>query len=127
MFVGIRMSSLSQISALVQRELGAITDVKLKARIHELLVTPYPVEREWDYGTLGQQFTCWTVIEHRQSNTGIAFCNEGFGPAYPWGLVFLTSEHMSIGMDSGWFTSLEQAMRDSMAWDDPNPQAYESQ
>jgi len=68
-----------------------------------------------------------TVIEHRESNTGIAFCNQGFGPAYPWGLVFLSGEHMSIGMDSGWFISLEQAMRDSMAWDEPNPEGYESQ
>jgi len=40
--------------------------------------------------------------------------------------VFLTGPNISIGMDSGWFLSLEGAMRDSMAWDGPNPEGYES-
>src|SRR5215471_6229576 len=106
-----------EIADLVEQELGRITDSQLKARIRELLVTPYPVEREWDYGVPGEHFTCWTVLEHRALNTGVAFCAQGFGPSYPWGLVFLSGPHMSIGMDCGWFISLEQAMRDSMAWD----------
>lgn len=96
-------------------------------RIRELKVSPYPVSRAWDYGTVGQQFICWTVLEHPASNTGIAFCPEGFGPSYPWGLVFLTGPHTSIGMDSGWFLSLEGAIRGSMAWDQSNPEGYESQ
>jgi hypothetical protein len=116
-----------EISELVHVELQRITDERLQARIRELLVTPYPVERDWDYGAPGEQFTCWTVLEHRVSNTGIAFCAQGFGPSYPWGLVFLSGPHMNIGMDSGWFISLEQAMRDSMAWDGPNPEGYEVQ
>jgi hypothetical protein len=32
---------------------------------------------------------------------------------------------MSIGMDSGWFSSLESAVRDSFIWDQPNPEGYE--
>lgn len=28
---------------------------------------------------------------------------------------------MNIGMDYGWFVSLEEAFRESMAWDEPNP------
>jgi hypothetical protein len=116
-----------EIAQRVKQELERITDDRLKARICELLVTPYPVERDWDYGAPGEHFTCWTVLEHRASNTGIAFCAQGFGPSYPWGLVSLSGPHMSIGMDSGWFISLEQAMRDSMAWDGPNPEGYEVQ
>ena len=73
------MSSSAEISALVQHELKSITNAKLRARIRELLVVPYAVEREWDYGTAGEHFKCWTVLEHPNSNSGIAFCDEGFG------------------------------------------------
>lgn len=40
-------------------------------------------------------------------------------------LFFLSGNCMSIGMDCGWFASLEDAMRESMAWDGPNPEGYE--
>jgi len=117
----------TDISELVERELLGITEPELVRRIRELLVHPYPVERVWDYGTSYEAFTCWTVLEHRPSNTGIAFCADGFGPSDPWGLVFLSGPLMSIGMDSAWFTSLEDAIRESAAWDGPNPAEYEVQ
>jgi hypothetical protein len=113
------------ISQLVEEQLLRIADPVLVKKIRELLVTPYPVDREWDYGSPGQHFTCWPVPEHRPSNTGIAFCAEGFGPSDPWGLVFLTGPYMGIGMDCGWFTSLENAVRDSIAWDGLNPEGYQ--
>jgi hypothetical protein len=121
------MTDVEEISERVERELLGITDPKLVSRIRELLVDPYPVTRAWDYGSPGEQYTCWTVLEHRSSNTGIAFCSQGFGPSAPWGLVSLSGPHMSIGMDCGWFKALEDAMRDSMAWDGPNPDGYEVQ
>jgi hypothetical protein len=65
------------------------------------------------------------VLEHPPSNTGIAYSPQGFGPSDPWGLVSLSGDHMGIGMDSGWFPTLESAMRDSMAWDGSNPENYE--
>ena len=120
------MTGAKSISELVEREILNIADARIAQRIRDLLVSPYPVERSWDYGTPDQQFTCWTVLEHVPSNTGIAFCDQGFGPSYPCGLVFLSGPHMSIGMDSSWFISLEEAMRDSMAWDGPNPGGYGS-
>jgi hypothetical protein len=52
-------------------------------RIRELLVTPHPVERAWDDGSRGEHFVCWTVLEHHPSNTGIAYCLQGFGPSSP--------------------------------------------
>ena len=108
--------SSERVRALVDAELSRITDAKLAARIRELLVPPRPVEREWDYGPPGQTYTCWTVLEDPDSNSGIAYCEEGFGPTFPWGLVFLTGEYLSIGMDAGWFDTLEEAMLNSMAW-----------
>ena len=65
------------------------------------------------------------MLEHSPSNTAIAYCEQGFGPSDPWGLAFLSGEHMGIGMDCGWFSTLESAMRDSMALDGANPENYE--
>src|SRR5512140_2620784 len=113
------------ISFHVEKEIQSISDDKLAQRIRQLLVTPYPVERDWDYGNPGKRFTCWTVLEHHPSNTGIAFCAQGFGPSYPWGLVSLRGPHDSIGMDCSWFASLADATRNSLAWDGENPEGYE--
>lgn len=123
---GTQMEDVKDILALFDQEIQRITDLTLLARIRELVVCPYPVEREWDYGAPNEKFTCWTVLEHAPSNTGIAYCAQGFGPSFPWGLIFLSGRHMNIGMDSGWFASLEGAMRDSQAWEGPNPDGYES-
>ena len=120
------MENVSDILALLDEELQRITDSMLLARIRELVVRPYPVERAWDYGEPDENFTCWTVLEHVPSNTGIAYCPQGFGPSYPWGLVFLSGPHMNIGMDANWYTSLEDAMRNSQAWEGANPEGYES-
>ncbi len=72
--------------------------------------------RDWDYGVEGEQYVCWDVLEHHASGTGIAYCESGFGPRSPWGLVWLEhSKNMSIGMDSGWFTTFLQAYFESAA------------
>jgi hypothetical protein len=105
--------------------MAAISDPAVRDLVHRLRVEPYPVERDWDYGKPDERYVCWTVLEHRPSNTGVAYCDAGFGPASPWGLVFLSGPHMNIGMDSAWFATLEGAVRDSMAWDGPNPPGYE--
>src|SRR3954466_637660 len=91
----------------VERELSAIEDPSLLDLVRKHLVEPYLVERDWDYGAPDQRYPCWTVLEHQPSGTGVAYCEEGFGPASPWGLVFLGGPHVSMGMDSKWFASLE--------------------
>ncbi|MBX7104593.1 MAG: hypothetical protein K1X57_10965 [Gemmataceae bacterium] len=112
-------------TALVERELAAISDPTVRDLIQWLRVDPSPVVRDWDYGAPGERYVCWTVLEHRPSNTGVAYCAAGFGPAHPWGLVFLSGPHMNIGMDSGWFATLEGAVREGLAWDCTNPPGYE--
>jgi hypothetical protein len=113
------------VKELVEREMAVISDPALLDLIRRLSVEPSRVVRDWDYGASGERHVCWTVLEHPPSNTGVAYCDAGFGPDSPWGLVSLSGRHMNIGMDSGWFATLEAAVRDSPAWDGPNPLGYE--
>ena len=118
------MTQAVDIEALVARQVEGIRQPDLVRAIRPLLVPPRCEPRPWDYGAPSQTYPCWIVLEHQPSNTGIAFCELGYGPSYPWGLLFLKGPHLSMGMDSQWFISLEEAFRDSMAWDGENPPAY---
>jgi len=101
---------------LVDAELAELNDARVVAHVRELLVPPVPVVRGWDYGAEDETYPCWSVLEHRTSNTGIAYCESGFGPRDPWGLVFLSgTQHMSMGMDSGWFPRFLDAYFESQA------------
>lgn len=104
------------IKSLVEKELGCVSDTRVLMQIRKLLVEPNPIMRDWDYGEKGVQYACWAVLDHEASNTGIAYCEGGFGPRWPWGLVALRGEEcMSIGMDCGWFSSFLNAYFDSYA------------
>lgn len=114
----------SDIEKLVTQQLERISQRELVETIHRLLVPVRCEEREWDYGAPNQTYPCWIVAEHRPSNTAVAYCEFGFGPKYPWGLLFIDGPHSSMGMDCGWFVSLEETVRDSMAWEGENPPDY---
>jgi len=115
--LGFTMNTIiSKIHKLVEAELSTMTDQRVTSHIRRLLVKPEPIIRAWDYGHDSEGYPCWSVLNHPSSNTGIAFCEHGFGPKTPWGLIFLSgSENMSIGMDSSWFRYFLQAYFDSMA------------
>lgn len=101
----------------VAAELASITDDQVRHFIEGLLLpVPEAHLRDWNYGDDGQQFLCWTVLGHARSKTEICFCNEGFGPTMPWGLVNGVDEpDPSIGMDSGWFFTFLEAFFGSIA------------
>ena len=120
------MMQAPDIEALVARQLASISQPELVGCLRSLLVQPRCEQRPWDYGAPGQTYPCWIVTEHQPSNTGIAFCESGFGPSYPWGLLFLQGPYLSMGMDSQWFVSLEEAFRDSMAWEGENPPGHQA-
>lgn len=107
----------SQLEERIEFEIRKIRDPRVVSKARALLVKPYVVQRDWDYGAPGITYPCWSVLEHPSSNIGIAYCESGFGPRSPWGLVFLTGspESMSIGMDCGWFQTFEEAFFDSQA------------
>jgi hypothetical protein len=105
------------LKSLIKRELECLQDARVLGHIRELLVEPEVVFRAWDYGKPGEKYPCWTVLEHAPSETGIAYCEYGFGPRCPWGLVWLEANEKRgcIGMDSGWYTSLLDVYFESLA------------
>jgi len=113
-------SNAVEIDALVDRQLANIAQIELVALIRSLRVPPRVENRPWDYGSHGETLPCWIVLEHQSSNTAVTYCSEGFGPTAPWGLLWLRGR-LNMGMDSSWFVSLEDAVRDSRAWSGSNP------
>jgi hypothetical protein len=102
--------------ALVHAELKNIRDERVVTHIRRLLVDPKEILRPWDYGDDGEEYPCWSILNHEKSSTGIGYCEYGFGPRMPWGLVSLPgSTDMSLGMDSGWFFTFIDAFFDSAA------------
>lgn len=108
----------SEVQTSVEAELARISEPSTVALIRSLLVQPRCEQRPWDYGEPGQTYPCWIVAEHPASNTAFAYCEHGFGPRCPWGLLACSGEFLNMGMDSSWFSSLEDCVRDSFAWPD---------
>ena len=108
--------SASDVTALVEAQLAGVGDPKVVALIRSLIVPPRCELRPWDYGPPGTQYPCWIVAVHAPSQTGFAYCEQGFGPRCPWGLLWLSGEHLNMGMDCSWYDSLEAAIRESFAW-----------
>ena len=106
----------TEMSVLVEAELTRISNPSTVALIRSLLVPPRCEQRPWDYGEPNETRPCWIVAEHPASNAAFAFCEQGFGPKCPWGLLWRSGDWLSMGMDSSWFTSLEDCVRDSIAW-----------
>ena len=103
------------IQKLIERELLAVSDTRIRDHVKKLLIEPKAVVRDWDYGSDGEAYTCWTVLEEENSNVAVAYCQEGFGPTFPWGLVAVKGRMMSIGMDCAWFETFLQAYFESAA------------
>jgi hypothetical protein len=107
-----------KLKALIDEELKHLSDPRVPAHIRSLLVEPSVVLRDWDYSEPVEQYPCWAVLNHDASNTGIAYCENGFGPRRPWGLVALIGNDpkaMSMGMDTGWFSTFLDAYFESYA------------
>jgi len=100
-----------EVTSLVERELSLITDPLVLKSLREYLVPPTRHLRNWDYGSPGERYPCWTIASDSSTDTGIVYSEHGFGPKHPWGLVFLSKPY--YGMDSGWFPRLQDAFLDS--------------
>src|SRR5688572_23939039 len=93
------------LKGLIEEELANVSDPRVVAHIRGILVPPYVLLHDWDYGERGQQYPCWMVLEDPETGAKIAYCEYGFGPDNPWGLVGPDSRpRPSIGMDCAWYT-----------------------
>jgi hypothetical protein len=104
----------AKVEALVSGQLAEIKDARRLHEIRSLLIHPRCEQRGWDYGSPGQTFPCWFILESRTVDVGIAYCDQGFGPAQCWGLMFLSGPRTSMGMESSWHRSLEEAYLDML-------------
>lgn len=114
----------ADVEKLVAQEISRISQRDLVEVIRRALVPPRCEPRPWDYGAPGQTYPCWIVAEDKPSNTAFVFCELGFGASYAWSLLSLRGDYLNMGMDSQWFVSLEEAFRDSRAWEGENPPGY---
>lgn len=101
------------ISRLVQEELASIQDPVVREGLIRILIPPERHVRNWDYGWPGERFACWTLAVHGQSERSLVYCERGFGPNAPWGLVHATN--LWFGNESNWYRSLRDCFLDSWA------------
>lgn len=93
-------------------EIDLLKDPSVSEFVRSLLVQPKISMRQWDYGATDTRLPCWIVLVDQTSETAIVYCEEGFGPETPWGLLS-TDPARSMGMDSGWFRTFTEAVFDS--------------
>jgi hypothetical protein len=103
-----------KLKSLIERELANVRDDRVVQHVQSLLIEPRPEFRDWDYGAPNQQYLCWVVLDHH-SGTSIAYCEEGFGPRSPWGLISSDWRHGTMGMDSAWYPIFMEAYFESFA------------
>jgi hypothetical protein len=101
-----------QITHLLKAEMAAISDADLRERVAALLVKPTLLECAWDLGAPRETYPCWNVAQDTVSGVGIVYCEAGFGPRNPWGLIWFGDPVPSMGQDSGWFRTFREAAAD---------------
>jgi hypothetical protein len=105
------------LKALIEQELRQLSDTRVIAHARGLLIESKVVIRGWDYGE-PWRCPCWDVLHHDESSSAVAYCESGCGARCPWGLVGMESAgpgNMSMGMDSGWFSTFLDAFFGSFA------------
>lgn len=106
----------ADVVALVRDDMRALHDARVVEHVTSLLVAPpRPLRLAWPYGAAGEEFEGFLVLDHPRSGTGIVYCQQGFGPANPWGLVFTDRGPLSTGMSDGWYARFLDAYFESKA------------
>jgi len=103
----------TSIDALVDAALASVQDTEIAASMQKYRIAPRREMRLWEYGLPDEAYPCWIVLENRELNTAIAYCQPGSVPFDPWGLLALTGERLGMGDDTACYPSLEEAFRAS--------------
>jgi hypothetical protein len=110
------MTSAAEVAAALDEGLANLRDPRVRASIQAFRVaTPTPIRLAWDYGEPDETFDGWLVFDDQGHRTGIVYCDKGFGPKSPWGLITTGETCPSMGMDSGWFRRFMDAYLDSFS------------
>ena len=110
----------ARLTEMIEAEIALVDDEPIRARIRALLLEPQEIECRWDYWVWDKEkfqetYPCWAVLADTWPSgkrIGIVFCEHGFGPLSPWGLIRIDEEKPSMGQDSGWFRTFREAAAD---------------
>jgi len=108
-----------QVKALVAEQLAMIEHAARRDALRALLLPEPRLEvRAWDYGASDERYPYWVVAEARERSILLAYCEQGFGPEFPWGFLFMENDSRaeSLGMDAQWNWYLEEAFVRSGLW-----------
>jgi hypothetical protein len=103
--------SIDEITILVQAELVKITDEVILAGLKSFLIQPRTEMRDWCWHKPTRNFPIWVIAESQKHDYGVAYSDYGFGPACPWGLIFLS--HGDFNADYCWYHTLKDAYTES--------------
>jgi hypothetical protein len=111
------------VQKLVEEQISAISDNDRQFALRAIVVNPYMELREWDYAE-NTKYQCWIIAEPKNDNYVFAFCNKGFGPNAPWGII-KKDIHGSMGPDACWYTYLDDLFIGAGRWDGSKPKNFE--
>jgi hypothetical protein len=96
-----------EVAVLIKSGLDRVSDQSRRASLEKLLIEPRQLSLHWEYGLEGLRFNCWHVGQSLNGEIWLLYCEQGFGPSFPWGFVFPPSK--SLGNDGQWYSGLEDA------------------
>lgn len=105
----------SVLESLIDSELARVTDARVVRYVRGMLVRPHAVLRNFEYGDPRPQYPCWFVLRDPKSGAEIAYCEYGFGPRCPWGLLSSDEKDTGMGADYMWYPTFLNAFFESFA------------
>jgi hypothetical protein len=110
------LTTAAEVAAALEEDLAHLRDPRVRASIQAFRVgPPMSIRLAWEYGKPGDTFDGWLVFDDPGNRTGIVYCDQGFGPKRPWGLITTGESCPSMGMDCGWFGRFIDAYLDSFS------------
>lgn len=95
----------ADVAELIRDDMKALHDARVVSHVASLLVSPpRRLQLGWVYGSAGEEYEGFLVLNHPRSSTAIVYCQYGFGPEAPWGMIFNDrGSPPSMDMSDGWF------------------------
>lgn len=115
----------ARVASLIERQIASLAQRELAELIRALCVPLRWERRFWNYGEPEQVFFCCVFAEHQASGVSFVYCENGFGPDYPWGMLSAAADDRSMGLDGQWYASIEDVFRGSGVWRGVDPPGYE--